>query len=119
MQDFKNLKVWRNAHQLTLDVYPETQSFPSEERYGLRAQIRSSAASIGINIAEGCGRGGDPEFRRFLHISMGSASELEYQLLLARDLKMLAGPRHIVLTDQVTKVKKMTASLIRKLKDDS
>jgi four helix bundle protein len=119
MQDFKNLKVWRNAHQLTLDVYAATQRFPPEERYGLRAQIRASSASIGINIAEGCARGSDPEFRRFLHISMGSASELEYQLLLARDLKILEGPRHIVLTEQVTKLKKMTASLIRKLKADS
>lgn len=119
MQDFKNLKVWQNAHQLTLDVYAATRCFPSEEKYGLRAQIRASAASIGINIAEGCARGGDPEFRRFLRISMGSASELEYELLLARDLKILAGPHHIGLTKQVTEVKKMTASLIRKLKADS
>lgn len=119
MQDFRNLKVWKNAHQLTLDVYVATKSFPVEERYGLRAQLRSSAASVGMNIAEGCVRGGDPEFRRFLHISMGSASELEYQLLLARDLNLLTSPRHRELSQQVTDVKKMTASLIRKLKADS
>jgi four helix bundle protein len=86
MKDFKELKVWVKAHQLTLAVYQATTTFPKEELYGLTSQMRRSAASIPTNIAEGCGRGSDDDFRRFLQIAMGSASELEYQLLLAHDL---------------------------------
>lgn len=119
MQDFRNLNVWRRAHRLTLDVYLATGSFPPEELYGLRVQMRRAAASIGANIAEGCSRNGDAEFRRFLHFSMGSASELEYQLLLARDLNYLPESAHARLARQVGEIKKMTSSLIRKLRADS
>jgi four helix bundle protein len=71
---------------LTLDLYEITKSFPKEELYGLTSQIRRSCSSIPANIAEGCGRDGDAELARFLQIAMGSASELEYHLLLANDL---------------------------------
>ena len=86
MQDFRNLSVWRLAHELTLAAYRETSRFPSSEQFGLTSQMRRSAASIATNIAEGCGRGSDADFGRFLQIALGSASELEYQLLLAADL---------------------------------
>jgi four helix bundle protein len=89
MQDFRQLKIWERAHQLTLAVYSNTASFPHEERYGLTSQIRRVAVSIPANLAEGCGRGGDADFRRFVQIAMGSACELEYHLLLACDLKLL------------------------------
>src|SRR3954454_19137176 len=89
MQSFKNLRVWEKAHLLTLDIYKSTGTFPREELYGLTSQMRRSSASIGANIAEGCCRKGDTELGRFLQIAMGSASELEYQLLLARDLEMI------------------------------
>ena len=89
MQSFKNLKVWEKAHVLTLDVYRSSKSFPRDEVYGLTSQMRRSAASVGANIAEGSCRNGDCEFGRFLQIAMGSASELEYHLLLARDLELL------------------------------
>jgi len=79
LQSFKNLKVWEKAHALTLEVY-KTMSFPREEMYGLRSQMRRSSASIGANIAEGSCRKGDGDFGRFLQIAMGSASELEYHL---------------------------------------
>ncbi|MFQ5961877.1 MAG: four helix bundle protein, partial [Candidatus Methylomirabilales bacterium] len=74
MRDFRELKVWEKAHHLTLAVYNATTTFPRDELYGLTSQIRRSCASIPANIAEGCGRGGDAEFARFLQIAMGSAS---------------------------------------------
>jgi four helix bundle protein len=86
MRDFRNLQVWEKAHALALSVYKATVSFPKEELYGLTSQIRRSSTSIPTNIAEGCGRNGDAELARFMSIGMGSASELEYQLLLAHDL---------------------------------
>lgn len=89
MKDFRDLVVWQKAHDVALRVYQFTRPFPTEERYGLTAQLRRSASSIGANIAEGCGRGSDADFRRFLHIAMGSASELEYHFLLSRDLHYL------------------------------
>jgi len=119
VQDFKNLKVWKRAHDLTLDVYSTTRSFPPEETFGLRMQMRRSAASIGINIAEGCGRRGDAEFGRFLQIAMGSASELEYQVMLARDLHLLSSAQAVRLSEAVQEVKKMTAVLLRKLRAES
>ena len=86
MGNFKKLKVWQAAHSLTCHVYRGTASFPKTEAFGLTSQLRRSAASIAANIAEGCGRNGDVELNRFLRISLGSAAELEYHLLLSRDV---------------------------------
>ena len=82
MKSFRDLQVWEKAHRLTLAVYSSTMEFPRDEQYGLTSQIRRASSSIAANIAEGCGRSGDGELRRFLEIAMGSASELEYHLLL-------------------------------------
>jgi four helix bundle protein len=89
LQNFKTLKVWEKGHELTLAVYKITARFPKDEVYGLTSQIRRAAASIPANIAEGCGRSGRAELGRFLHVAAGSASELEYHLLLAHDLSFL------------------------------
>ena len=89
VKDFRDLQVWHKAHQLTLTVYRLTAPFPREELSGLTTQLRRSSSSIAANLAEGCGRNGDAELARFCAIAMGSASELEYHLLLARDLKLL------------------------------
>src|SRR6266545_6431941 len=89
MKDFHELKVWQKAHQLTLAVYRVTAGFPREELYGLTSQLRRACSSVAANLAEGCGRQGDAEFARFCSIAMGSASEVEYHLLLAKDLKLL------------------------------
>ena len=94
MQDFRDLKVWEKSHQFVLSVYGATSSFPREEMYGLTSQLRRAAVSVPTNIAEGCGRGTDADFARFLQIAMGSACEADYLLLLSRDLKYLAQERY-------------------------
>ena len=86
MKDFHDLKIWQRSHKLTLALYKATNPFPKSEMYGLTSQIRRCSASIPANIAEGCGRNGDLELARFFQIALGSASELEYHLLLASDL---------------------------------
>jgi four helix bundle protein len=112
MKDFKELKVWHKAYTVSLAVYEKSRSFPKEEIYGLRSQLRRAAVSIGANIAEGCGRRSDGEFVRFLQIARGSASELEHHLLLARDLKFLNRDVHADLEKQVVEVQRMLTSLV-------
>ena len=119
MQSFKNLRVWEKAHILTLDVYRSSKPFPRDEVYGLTSQMRTASSSIGANIAEGACRKGDCEFGRFLQIAIGSASELEYHLLLAHDLELLKLPDYERLSEEVMQVKRMLASLIHKLRADS
>jgi four helix bundle protein len=118
MKDFRDLKVWEKAHELVLDCYSATSEFPKHEIFGIVAQIRRSGSSIAANIAEGCGRGGNAEFQRFLQMAMGSASELEYHILLSRDLHFLDHGPHDRLRDQIVEIKKMLASLIRKVDQD-
>jgi four helix bundle protein len=116
VKDFRELKVWQKAHQLTLAVYHVTTGFPREELYGLTSQIRRSCSSIPANLAEGCGRNGDAEFARFCSIAAGSASELEYHLLLARDLDLIDDRDHQDLAEQTMEVKRMLTALLQKLK---
>ena len=116
MRDFHKLKVWEKAHSVTLEVYEATRGFPREELYGLTSQMRRAAASVCANIAEGCGRRGSHEFARFLDIALGSASELEYHLLLSADLKLLNRDTRARLNSAVVQVKRMIGSLLRKLR---
>jgi four helix bundle protein len=118
MKNFRDLKVWEKSHRLTLSVYKATLKFPKDEMYGLISQIRRSCVSISANIAEGCGRSGDAELARFLQIAMGSASELEYHLLLAHDLMFLKTSNYEKLNGEVSEIKRMLSSLIQKLKAD-
>jgi four helix bundle protein len=111
VQNFRELQVWQRAHDLTLSVYRLTASFPAQEMYGLTSQMRRSCVSIPANIAEGCGRDGAREFARFLEIARGSASELEYYLLLASDLHFLAGADRDKLAVDLTELQKILASL--------
>jgi four helix bundle protein len=117
LKDFRGLKVWEKAHGFVLDVYRDSRGFPPDERFGLTAHIRNSASSITSNIAEGCGRGTDKDFARFLSIAAGSASEAEYQILLARDLGYLSMENHRILKNQINEVKRMLNSLIQTLTD--
>src|SRR5262245_6525361 len=119
MQNFRELKVWQKAHELVLDVYRITRDFPGEERYGLTAQLRRSATSIASNIAEGRGRGTDPDVGRFLQMATGSASEVAYQRLLARDLTFIDRTAHDDLSDRVVEVRRMLISLLQTLKAHS
>jgi four helix bundle protein len=118
VKDFRDLHVWQKAHHLTLDVYRLTASFPREELYGLTTQLRRSSSSVAANLAEGCGRNGDAELARFCSIAMGSASELEYHLLLARDLKLLNAADYTDLAQQTTEVKRMLTGFLQKLTAD-
>jgi four helix bundle protein len=116
VQDFRELKVWQKAHELTLAVYKVTAAFPRDEMYGLTSQIRRSCSSIAANLAEGCGRNGDAEFARYCSIAMGSASETEYHLLLARDLKMITPVDYEELYRRVSELKRMLTGLTQKLR---
>ena len=107
--------MWVNAHALTLAIYRATVGFPPEERYGLTWQLRRAAASVPTNLAEGCGRYGDRELARFIAIAAGSASEVEYLLMLARDLDLLEAEVYGELHGGVTEIKQMLTAFYRKL----
>jgi four helix bundle protein len=118
MKSFRDLRVWHKAHELTIESYKATATFPKCEMYGLTSQIRRCAASVAANLAEGCGRRGNGEFQRFLAIAAGSASELEYHFLLAHDLGLFDEPRYRALDGRIVEVKRMLASLIRKVETE-
>lgn len=115
MRIFKELQVWQKAHRLALDLYDATKSFPPEERFGLQAQLRRAVVSICSNIAEGCGRSGEREFAHFLNMANGSTSEVEYQLLLAKDLGHLDEETHRGLEERTQEVGKMLTGFIRSI----
>ncbi len=116
MKVYQNIKAWQKSHRLTLALYAATAAFPADERFGLVSQLRRGAASIPANIAEGCGRNGDAELARFMDISMGSANELEYHLLLARDLGYLSQAKWSELAELTVEVKRMVASFLKALR---
>lgn len=107
MRDFKKLQVWQKSHSLTLEIYKITSLFPKDELYGLVSQMRRSSSSIPTNIAEGCGRESNIDFNRFLTIAKGSASELEYQLLLAKDLNYIDSVAFLSLNEKINEIRKM------------
>ena len=114
MQDFRNLVVWQKAHRLALEIGALCDDLP-RHRSQLRDQLARAAQSVPANIAEGCGRTGDREFRRFVRVALGSASELEYHLLLARDLGLLPGPEYLRVAGLVSEVKRMLSGLAARL----
>ncbi|MGD9855015.1 MAG: four helix bundle protein [Planctomycetaceae bacterium] len=117
MKDFRDLQVWQKAHHLALQVYLVTKSFPKDELYSLTSQLRRSTVSVPSNIAEGCGREGDAELARFLQIAMGSASEAEYQIILARELGYLPTNDANELISSFQEVKRMISGLLRRLRN--
>ena len=118
MKNFRDLMVWQKAHALTLASYRGTAGFPRQEIYGITSQIRRCSASIAASIAEGCGKRSNAEFQRFLHIAAGSASELEYHFLLAKDLSFLSDDEYKKLDQSTIEVKRMLAGLIKKVEAD-
>ena len=115
MQDFKKLKVWQKAHQLVLSVYSASKKFPRVELFALTDQFRRAAFSIAANTAEGSGRRSRKEFTYFLGIALGSVSEVEYSLILAKDLNYLAVADFQSMQRQADEVRRMLISLIKKI----
>lgn len=116
MEDFKNIEVWKKAHLLVKDIYRDTVSFPSTEVYGITSQLRRAAVSIPTNFAEGAAKGSNADFGRFLQIAFGSASEVEYLILLSFELNFLQDDNYKQLNNQTVEVKKMLSGFIKKLK---
>lgn len=116
MKDYRELKAWQRSHALTLAIYEFTKRFPKEEMFGLTSQMRRAAASIPANIAEGCGRDGDAELKRFLNIALGSACELDYFVQLSTDLGHLDAATARRLAADVMEVRRMLGAFIKKLK---
>ena len=116
MRNFQELVIWQKSHQITLKIYSITAGFPSQEMFGLTSQMRRSAASISTNIAEGCGKNSNAEMKRFLFISTGSSSELEYQLILAKDLNYIDVAIFNELQSEVVITRRMIYSFAEKIK---
>ncbi|MGB7874120.1 MAG: four helix bundle protein [Anaerolineales bacterium] len=119
MRDFRKIQVWERAHQFALQVYKITSSSPKEELYGLTSQMRRAAMSIPSNIAEGCGRDTQTELARFIHIASGSASELEYQLILAHDLGYIRDELYPNLNAEINEIKRMLVGFEKAVKANS
>lgn len=115
MKDFKKQEIWRRSHQLTLEIYRATQQFPKEEIYGLTSQIRRAMSSIPTNIAEGCGRRTNAELANFLNIASGSASELEYEILLAKEIGYITQEQYEVWTKEIEEIRSMLAAYMHRL----
>ena len=118
MQNYKNIKVWQKAHELALSVYKTVESFPQYETFGLSSQMRRSAYSIPTNIAEGAGRKSNADFANFLHIALGSANEIDYQLLLAKDLGYLDEEKYQNFDKMINEIKAMLISFINVVKNN-
>ena len=118
MRDYKKYDIWKLSHLLTLEVYKITESFPKEEIFGLTSQIRGASSSIGINIVEGCGRGSDEDFKRFLRNASGSAFEVEYILLLSKDLNYISEDKFLELSPKAEELKMKISKLILKIEED-
>lgn len=116
MRDFRQLRVWEIAHNLTLKIYKSTKEFPKEELYSLTSQIRRSCSSVPTNIAEGCGRGGNKEFAHFLQIAVGSSYELDYQILLAKDLEYIDNTLYAELSNEISSLQKQLVALLQKVR---
>ncbi len=118
MRDFRNLEIWRNGIELVKQVYQITGLLPTEEKFGLKSQINRVAISIPSNIAEGCSRNSDIEFKRFLEIAMGSLFELETQFIIVQELKLIPKDKLESVFELLNKEAKMINSLISKIKNN-
>jgi len=117
MQNYRALKVWQKAHVFTLDIYKITQTFPKTETYSLVNQMKRSASSIPTNIAEGCGRNSNSDLAYFLNIALGSSNEIDYQVLLVKDLGYISQESYETLESQIGEIKAMLINLISKVRN--
>ena len=117
MQNFRNLEVWQKAHRLAVHAYELPAYLQDPKGWALRDQILKAAISIPSNIAEGAGRGSDPDFGRFLWYSIGSCNEFESDLILGGDVKLIPGELLKQLGDEVTGVRQMLSRLVQRVDD--
>ncbi|MES2795688.1 MAG: four helix bundle protein [Bacteroidota bacterium] len=115
MRNFQELSIWVKSHELTLKIYLLTKLYPKDELFGLVSQMRRSSTSIPTNIAEGCGRNTNPDFKRFLTIATGSVSELEYQCILSKDLNYISNETFVNLQSEIIEIRKMIFSFMNKV----
>lgn len=115
MRDFTQLQIWQRSHILTLKIYKLTKGFPSEEIFALATQMKKSSYSIPTNIAEGCGRNTNPQFKRFLDFAAGSATEIQYQLILSKDLGYISESEFLPLHNEAIEIRKMIFAFMDKL----
>ena len=115
---FQDLLAYKKGFDVAMEVFEISKSFPKEEIFGLTSQIRRASSSIGINIVEGCGRGSDEDFKRFLRNASGSAFEVEYILLLSKDLNYISEEKFIELTPKAEELKMKISKLILKIEED-
>lgn len=115
MHHFKNLKIWQRGRNLVKEIYEITSDFPESEKFGLTSQIRRCAVSIPSNIAEGSGRGSDSDFGNFLNYSIGSSFELETQLILANDLKLISDEKFENLIQEINEMQRMLIGFKNKI----
>jgi four helix bundle protein len=118
MQNFKNLIVWKKSHELALNIYKETRTFPRQELYGLTSQLRRASTSIPTNLAEGCGRFSQKEFAYFVQNGLGSCQEVEYLSFLCLELDYLSVAQHEQLQLQINEVKAMPIGLLNKVRNE-
>jgi len=118
MRNFQKLEVWKKSHELTLAIYRLTATFPTNERYGLTSQLQRASASIGANLAEGCGRETDADYKRFVQMASGSACEVEYHLILAPDLSLIATTTYDQLNNDINEIKRMLCGLTHYLENE-
>ncbi|WP_370899450.1 four helix bundle protein [Chryseobacterium gossypii] len=115
MRDYKKYDTWKIAHELVKEIYIISENFPKSELFGLTSQIRRASVSIPTNIAEGCGRSTDKEFARFIEISIGSANETEYLLLLSCDLGFTSENQILELNTKLNLTRQKLIQLRKKL----
>lgn len=119
MHNFKELKIWKAGMEMSKQIFQITRAFPLEERYSLSSQMNRCAIAIPSNIAEGSGRSSKKEFSHFLSISLGSAFELETQVILASEFGYLAKPVFETTTIQINEIQKMISGLHKSLNSQS
>lgn len=115
MHNFKELKVWKQGIILSKLVFEITKFFPAEHKFGITSQMFRCAVSIPSNIAEGCGRKSEKEFRQFLSISLGSSFELETQIIIAKEVELITQEQYSELIDKTTEIQRMLNGLTRHL----
>lgn len=115
MNKFKDLKIWQESIDLAVDVYKLTRTFPSEERFGLTSQLNRAVVSISSNIAEGAGRNNPKEFKQFLGIALGSACEIESQLIISKKLDLITEETLNAKSQKLYYLQNMASKLIKTL----